>query len=160
MLSFLNIKERFKMSKLSVKQYSVLNGVSVQTVYKHIRKGLLETTEVDGIKYIIIQDSIDFEKMYNDIKLKHESTLELWQTKNELIESLKLQIDSLNQQIKLFTLLLPTPKYSTSNWFNDNKDEFIDVKEKVKKKKKEKLSKKEKKKLKKKRRKKEKDIVV
>ena len=108
------------MSKLTVKEYATLNKVSVQSVYKRINSGKLEYIDFKGTKYIVINDSIDYEKKFNDLQLKYNSILEILEVKNELIEQLK-------GKQRLFNLLLPNPN-------NTDKKEFKDVKLKKKKK--------------------------
>ena len=48
------------MSKLTVKDYADINKVSVQSVYKKIKEFKLECREIKGIKYIIIDDEINY----------------------------------------------------------------------------------------------------
>ena len=44
------------MSKLTVKQYATINGITVQSVYKRVKTGSLETVEVGNTKYIVVDD--------------------------------------------------------------------------------------------------------
>jgi len=96
------------MSKLTVKEFATINKVSVQSVYKRINSGKLETLEVAGVKYIIIDDLIDYEKKFNDLQLKYNSILDILEVKNELIEQLK-------DKQRLFNLLLPKPENTAIN---------------------------------------------
>jgi len=117
------------MGKLTVKQYATYNKVSVQSVYKRLKIGTLEYIEIDNIKYIVVDDIIDYEKKFNDLQSKYESLLTILEVKSELIEQLK-------DKQRLFNMLLPN---------TENKD-FIKVKDDKSKKKrnKEKKSKKKK----------------
>lgn len=90
------------MSKLTVKEFATINKISVQSVYKRINSGALEVREVNNIKYIIINDSIDYEKMFNELKLKYQLLEEKIKFKEEIIEELK-------DKQRLFNLLLTAP---------------------------------------------------
>ena len=116
------------MSKLTVKEYATINKLSVQSVYKRINSGKPDFIEIQGTKYIVINDSIDYEKKFNDLQLKYNSLLEILEVKNELIEQLK-------DKQRLFNLLLPNPD-------NMGKKEFKKIKPKKKKKSKKKKDKK------------------
>lgn len=116
------------MSKLTVKEFATLNKISVQSVYKRIHNGKLETIEISGIKYIVIDDEIDYERKFHDLQLKYNSLLAVLEVKNELIEQLK-------DKQKLFNILLPK---------STNKEEK-ELKESKLKKKKDKQEKKKKK---------------
>ena len=98
------------MSKLTVKEYATLNKVTVQSVYKKLKIGTLNYQEINNIRYIIIDDEIDYEKKFTDLQLKYDATLELWKTKNEIIDILKSENKSLKEHINIFKLLLPSPK--------------------------------------------------
>jgi len=93
------------MSKLTVKEYSDIKNVSVQSVYKKIKENKLECQEIKGIKYIIIQDEIDYEKKYNDLQLKYESLKERYEVRKDMIKILK-------REATYFYSLLPKPKKS------------------------------------------------
>jgi hypothetical protein len=121
------------MSRIKVKDYATLNNITVQSVYKRINKGDLEVQEIDKIKYIIIDDLIDFEKKFNELQLKYNGLIEVNELQLQLIQQFK-------DEKKLFGMLLEKPKNM----------EYLEVKEIKPKKKKKKLSKKDKKKLKKK----------
>ena len=77
------------MSRMTVKEYATINKVSVQSVYKHIKNGNIETHTIDNIKYIIIQDKINFEQKFNDLQLKYDNLIEKLKAKEELIFILK-----------------------------------------------------------------------
>lgn len=90
------------MGKLTVKEFATINKISVQSVYKRISTGALEVREVNNIKYIIINDSIDYEKMFNELKLKYQLLEEKIKFKEEIINELK-------DKQRLFNLLLTAP---------------------------------------------------
>ena len=77
------------MSKLTVKEYATINRISVQSVYKRINNGNLEVREINNTKYIIINDLIDYEKKYNELKLRYELLEEKLKLKDEIINELK-----------------------------------------------------------------------
>ena len=77
------------MSRMTVKEYATINKTSVQNVYKHIKNGNIETHTIDNIKYIIIDDEIDYEKKFNELQLKYEILKSKLEAKKEIIEVLK-----------------------------------------------------------------------
>lgn len=91
------------MSKLTVKEYANINRISVQSVYKRINNGNLEVREINNTKYIIINDLIDYEKKYNELKLRYELLEEKLKLKDEIINELK-------ENQRIFNLLLTAPK--------------------------------------------------
>ena len=91
------------MSKLTVKEYSEIKNVSVQSVYKKIKESKLECQEIKGIKYIIIHDAINYEKKFNELQLKYESLKERYEVRKEMIKLLK-------REATYFYNLLPKPK--------------------------------------------------
>jgi len=91
------------MSKLTVKEYADIKGVSVQSVYKKIKENKLECQEIKSIKYIIIHDAIDYEKKFNDLQLKYESLKDRYNVLKEMIKILKTES-------KRYYSLLPKPK--------------------------------------------------
>ncbi len=91
------------MSKLTVKEYATINRISVQSVYKRINNGNLEVREINNTKYIIINDLIDYEKKYNELKLRYELLEEKLKLKDEIINELK-------ENQRIFNLLLTAPK--------------------------------------------------
>ena len=90
------------MSRIKVKDYATLNNITVQSVYKRINKGDLEVQEIDKIKYIIIDDLIDFEQKFNDLQLQYNHILEINSMQLELIQQFK-------DEKKLFGMLLQKP---------------------------------------------------
>ena len=95
------------MSKLTVKEYANIRGVSVQSVYKKIKESQLECQEIKGIKYIIIQDEINYEKKFNELQLRHESLKDSFDILHEMVKILKIES-------KRYYNLLPKPKKSKS----------------------------------------------
>ena len=93
------------MSKLTVKEYSNIRNISVQSVYKKIKENQLECQEIKGIKYIIIQDEINYEKKFNDLQLKYESLKDRYDVLKEMVKILKTES-------KRYYNLLPKPKKS------------------------------------------------
>jgi len=91
------------MSKLTVKEYSDIKGVSVQSIYKKIKENKLECQEIKSIKYIIIKDEINYEKKFHELQLKYDSLLERFDTKKEMIRLLKRESDR-------YYKLLPKPE--------------------------------------------------
>lgn len=91
------------MSKLTVKEYSDIHKVSVQSVYKKIKDNKLECQEIQGIKYIIINDEINYEKKFIDLQLKFDSLKDKYEMQKEMINILK-------NQSSMFYNLLPKPE--------------------------------------------------
>ena len=77
------------MSKLTVKEYAKINKISVQSVYKHIKLGNINSHTINNTKYIIIEDEIDFEKKFNDLTQKYEILNDKLKAKEEIIQILK-----------------------------------------------------------------------
>lgn len=112
------------MSKLTVKEYADIHKVSVQSLYKKIKENKLECQEIKGIKYIIINDEIDYEKKFNELQLKYDSLIDRFELQKDMIRLLK-------REAKYFYNILPKPKKKDS-------EEFKEIKLKKKKKKKKK----------------------
>jgi len=110
------------MSRMTVKEYATINNVSVQSVYKHIKNGTLEAHTIDNIKYIIIQDKINYEQKFNDLQLKYDILKDKFDSQKELINILK-------EDRKLFSGLIE---------YRKEVEEVTTKKEKKKKKKKKK----------------------
>lgn len=106
------------MSKLTVKEYSTLNNISVQSVYKRIQSGSLECREINNIKYIFVDDLIDYEKKFNDLQVHYNALKEVLVLKDEIINELK-------DKQRLFNMLLPASSekldFSALNEFKKNK---------------------------------------
>jgi len=77
------------MSKLTIKEYAILNKVSVQSVYKKIKDQKLEAQTLNNIKYIIIKDEIDYEKRFNELQVEYNYLKEKNESQKELINILK-----------------------------------------------------------------------
>ena len=93
------------MSKLTVKEYADIHRVSVQSVYKKIKEFKLESREIKGVKYIIIDDEINYEKKFNELQLKFDSLKDRFEMQKEMINILK-------NESQMFYNLLPKPKKS------------------------------------------------
>lgn len=91
------------MSKLTVRQYAELQGVTVQYVYKQIKNGNIEVQEIDNKKYIVIEEKVDYEKKFNELQLKYDLLKERLQDKEEMILYLK-------EDKKIFTHLIEYKK--------------------------------------------------
>lgn len=91
------------MSRMTVKEFATINNISVQSVYKRINSGNLECREIQGTKYIIIDDLIDYEKKFNELQQEFNSLKEILKLKDELIDELKANK-------LLFNMLLPLHK--------------------------------------------------
>jgi len=98
-LFLVQLNKRFNMSKLTVKEYATINKTSVQNVYKHIKNGNITTHTIDNIKYIIIDDEIDYEKKFNDLQSKYERLKDKLENKKEIIQILKEERSFLNKFI-------------------------------------------------------------
>jgi len=77
------------MSKMTVKEFATLNKISVQSVYKRIKNGSIKTIIIGNIKYIIIEDKINYEQKFNNLQLKYDNLIEKLKAKEELIFILK-----------------------------------------------------------------------
>ena len=91
------------MAKLTVKEYSDIKGVSVQSIYKKIKENKLECQEIKSVKYIIIQDEINYEKKFKELQLKYDSLKDRFETKKEMIKILE-------REANRYYFLLPKPK--------------------------------------------------
>ena len=109
------------MSRMTVKEFATINNISVQSVYKRISTGNLECQEIQGTKYIIINDLIDYEKKFNDLQHEYNTLKAILELKEELIQEFKS-----NQ--RLFNMLLNAPHE------NPEKQSFNEFKKKKKKK--------------------------
>lgn len=85
----LQLNKKFKMGRLTVKEYATIHKTSVQNVYKHIKNGSLEAHTIDNVKYIIIDDLIDYEKKFNDLQQKYEILEKEKELQKDIIEILK-----------------------------------------------------------------------
>jgi len=88
------------MSKLTVRQYAELQGVTVQYIYKQIKNGFIDVQEIDNKKYIIIDEKIDYEKKFNELEHKYELLKQELKGKEELIKSLEFNQTFLNRFIE------------------------------------------------------------
>ncbi len=74
---------------MTVKEFATLNKISVQSVYKRIKNGSIKTIIIGNIKYIIIEDKINYEQKFNNLQLKYDNLIEKLKAKEELIFILK-----------------------------------------------------------------------
>ncbi len=91
------------MSKITVKEYATYNKLSVQSVYKRIKSGKLEVQKVGNTMYIVVEDSIDYEKRFNELQLEHKALKDRYEAQKELILILK-------EDRQLFTRLIEHKK--------------------------------------------------
>jgi DNA-binding transcriptional ArsR family regulator len=72
----LKAREFILTMKLTVKEYAKQEGISVQTVYAHFKRGSLKSLKENGITYVI--NDIDEDNSFKDFKanaLKSENNL-------------------------------------------------------------------------------------
>jgi hypothetical protein len=100
------------MSRLTVKEYATIHKTSVQNVYKHIKNGNIETQTINNIKYIIVDDEIDYEKKFNELQLKYENLKIKLEAKEEIIKILKENKSFLDKFITYQPKIKPEKKKS------------------------------------------------
>jgi len=81
------------MVKLRVSEVAKLRGVSVQTIYKAIKKGALNTVKEDGITYVLTDDT----DVKPDVKAGESGGCNELLT---LIKSLDKQVKTLSKELK------------------------------------------------------------
>jgi len=91
------------MSKLTVKEFADIHGVSVQSVYKKMKEFKIEWREIKGTKYIIIKDEINYEEKLNQLQLKYDSLKDRYEVLKDMIKLLK-------KESQRYYNLLPKPK--------------------------------------------------
>ncbi len=136
--------------KLTVSEYAKRLNVSVQTVYKKVKRGVLTTVKENNITYVVLDDEEGLTGVKQEVKQSSNELLTLVKTQQKEIRRLTKKLEKCNkvkedvflqyiQEIKAIKQIqAPVP---------DQEDDFVDVTaEKSKKKKKGKKSKKKKKK--------------
>jgi len=87
------------MGKHKVSELAKLRGVSVQTIYKQIKRGGLNTIKEDGITYVIVDDS-EFKPGSNNIEEDvKQSSNDGCNELLKMVKSLTKQVKSLNKQL-------------------------------------------------------------
>ena len=82
--------------KLTIKEYATANGISTQAVYAKIKRGTLTTTTLQGVQYIIENDTTNC----NELVAKVESlTQQLLEAKEEIIRVQGQSMQVLNAYI-------------------------------------------------------------
>jgi len=117
--------------KLTIKGYAEANGVSTQAVYAKIKRGTLSTVTLQGVQYIVENDTTNC----NELVAKVEDLTE------RLLEAQREIINTQTQSMQIMTAYITDTKQLQSH---------ATVEEEVKKPKKSKKDKKAKKKKKKK----------
>ena len=125
---------------ITIKEYALLNKVSVQTVYSRIKRNVLQTEEIKGVKYIkeIVEKPLN--KIKNDktksLKKEIKYLKKMLKEKDEINKILKQTLGSyenvLNTSLKNINYQLENKPLNKVN----NQDDIIEVKTKKKKKKK------------------------
>ncbi len=95
------------MSKLTVKQYANIHKITPQAVYSRVNRGDLQVEEIDGVKYIIIDDTPDFEKMFNELKRENEWIKRENEWLKERVNELKEQLQMNKESFEIWRRVLP-----------------------------------------------------
>ncbi len=118
---------------ITVKEYCKRHNTSTQAVYARIKRGTLESTVVNGIKMIVDNSIVEDTTIYNGTATLMQSIIK--DQKRE-IKRLHKTIKQLEKQnIKSIDTMLKLFANNTNKIAFDNSD-YIDVKEKKKKRKK------------------------
>jgi len=121
--------------KLTVSEYAKRLNVSVQTIYKKIKRGVLTTIIEDGITYVIADVSEVKQEVKQDDSDYCKQLLKIIKTQQKEIKRLTKKNEKQNKfLISKYENALPSPK-------KQNQDDTIDVKFKEKNKKKSKKNK-------------------
>jgi len=85
--------------KLTVKEYAAQLDVSIQSVYKKIKRGSLTTIKENNITYVIV-DSIEVGKVVNPVQsLDCTGLLDIIKRRDKEVKSLHKEIKRLNKQL-------------------------------------------------------------
>ncbi len=82
--------------KLTVKEYATQLNVSIQSVYKKIKRGSVPTVKENNITYVIV-DSLEVEKVVNPVQSKDCTGL------LNIIKRRDKEVKQLNKEIKRLT---------------------------------------------------------
>ncbi len=126
------------MMKLTVSEYAKRLNVSVQTVYKKVKRGVLTSVKENNITYVVVDDEEGVTEVKQKVIESSNELLTLVKTQQKEIRRLTKKLEKCNgtkekvflqyiEEMKQLQLQAPTPV------INDN---VIEVKEKKKKKKK------------------------
>ena len=132
--------------KLTVSEYAKRLNVSVQTIYKKVKRGVLTTVKENNITYVVLDDEEGVTEVKQKISESSNELLTLVKTQQKEIRRLTKKLEKCNgtkekvflqyiEEMKQFQLQLQAPIVV-------NNEEIIEVKEKKKKKKKSKNRKK------------------
>lgn len=123
--------------KLTVKEYATSLNVSIQSVYKKIKRGSLTTVKENNITYVVV-DSLEVEKVVKPVQSNDCTEL------LDIIRRRDKEVKQLNKEIKRLTKELSKAKDSKSEVLEKfifeikqlqaPKDDIIEVKPKKKKK--------------------------
>ena len=133
--------------KLTVSEYAKRLNVSVQTIYKKVKRGVLTTVKENNITYVVLDDEEGVTEVKQKISESSNELLTLVKTQQKEIRRLTKKLEKCNgtkekvflqyiEEMKQFQLQLQAPIPVVNN------EEIIEVKEKKKKKKKSKNRKK------------------
>jgi len=85
--------------KLTVKEYATQLDVSIQSVYKKIKRGSLTTVKENNITYVVV-DSIEVEKVVNPVQsLDCTGLLDIIRRRDKEVKSLHKEIKRLTKQL-------------------------------------------------------------
>ncbi len=120
--------------KLTVKEYATQLDVSIQSVYKKIKRGSLTTVKENGIIYVVV-DGLEVEEVVKPVQSTNcTGLLDIIKRRDKEVKQLRKEIKRLTKKNEAVfssflekALMPPKP---------DKKDDFVDIKVKPKKKKK------------------------
>jgi len=121
--------------KLTVSEYAKRLNVSVQTVYKKVKRGVITTVKENNITYVVVEEKEGLNGVKQKVKESSNELLTLVKTQQKEIKRLSKKLEKCNkvkenvflqyiQEIKaLKQIQAPT---------EEQNDDIIDVKEKKK----------------------------
>ena len=123
--------------KLTVKEYATQLDVSIQSVYKKIKRGSLTTVKENGIMYVVV-DGLGVEEVTKPVQSNNcTEFIDIIKRRDKEVKQLRKEIKRLTKKnekqnkflISKYENALPKPK----------KNDIVDAKVKVKKRKKKKI---------------------
>lgn len=131
--------------KLTVKEYATSLNVSIQSVYKKIKRGSLTTVKENNITYVLI-DSLEVEKVVKPVQSNDcTELLDIIRRRDKEVKQLHKEIKRLTKELSqaqlhsMATMKGYIDKLETMQLLSESvkvhEEEFIDVKNKKKSKK-------------------------
>lgn len=127
--------------KLTVSEYAKRLNVSVQTIYKKVKRGSLTTVKENNITYVIIDDNEDLTGIKQKVKENSNELLTLVKAQQKEIKRLTKKLEKANSSkedvfLKYIAELKEVKLLNTPTEFKEEDNDVVDVKIKKKNKKK------------------------